>query len=969
MAVSSLLLFSRTSRQIKTREFVKFIHCATKPNIVSPTSLNLSLPIAQITRLEYEGNNIPSILADEISVCEEGRLNMALGVLNGVDQLGITVDCKTYVSLLQDCANTRALAEGKSVHAHMLINALDQDVLRTQLVIMYAKCGSLVDARQVFDKIPKQTVFLWNEMIRGYARNGLCEEAINLYHQMQRVNVEPDNFTFPCVLKACAGLADLQQGKEVHDYIIRRRFESDHFVGNALVAMYAKCGSVKDAHHVFDNMYQRSVVSWNTIIAGYAQNGHPTQALKLLSHMQREGMKPDSVTMASVLPACGRVGALQQGKEIHDYVITSGIESDVFVSSALVDMYAKCGSMDMARQLFDKMSKRNVVSWNAMIAGYVQNGHDYEALELFCHMQQAGVKPDSVTIGSTLSACAHLAALQQGKEIHNYIVRKGCDSDVFVGSALLDTYAKCGSLEDAIQVFNRMSEKNVVSWNAMIAGYAQNEHWNRALELFHQMQLAGVKPDSTTVASVLPVCAHLSALQQGREMHCYISTSGFESDVFVGCSLIDMYAKCKTTEFARQLFDGISKRDAVPWSVMIAGYVQSGQGDEAMKLFRQMQLAGVKPNSITIASVLPACAHLSALQQGMEIHDCIFRSGFESDVFVGSALIDMYAKCGSIEAAHQVFDKMVERNVVSWNALIAGYGMHGYGEDALSLFYQMQQSGMKPNHITFIAVLSACSHAGLVDIGWQFFDSMSREYCITPGVEHYTCMVDILGRAGQLEEAHEFIRKMPLEPDAGLWGALLSACRIHCNIELGERVAEHIFELKPKDTGYYVLMSNMYAAAGRWDDVTKVRTMMKDSWLNKKPGCSWIEVKNRIYTFFAAERLHPQLQEVFAMLESLAGQMKEAGYVPDKDFVLQDVEEEDKEYGLCCHSEKLAIAYGLANALPETPIRVTKNLRVCGDCHSATKFISKIVRREIIVRDASRFHHFKDGLCSCRDYW
>nr|ADE77588.1 unknown [Picea sitchensis] len=312
---------------------------------------------------------------------------------------------------------------------------------------------------------------------------------------------------------------------------------------------------------------------------------------------------------------------------------------------------------------------------------------------------------------------------------------------------------------------------------------------------------------------------------------------------------------------------------------------------------------------------------------------------------------------------------MSNKNVVSWNAMIVGYGMHGHGEDALVLFTQMQQRGVKPNEITFISVLSACSHAGLVDEGWKCYNCMTLDYAITPTVEHYACMVDLLGRAGHLNEAWDFIEKMPIEPGASVWGAFLGSCRIHCNIELGERVAELLLNLDPDNAGYYVLLSNIYAAAGRWDDVAKVRKMMKEKDVKKSPGCSLIEVNNKLHSFVVGDISHPQTEAIYAMLETLARQMEAVGYVPCTDFVLHDVEEEIKENMLFAHSEKLAIAFGLISTRSGTSIRITKNLRVCGDCHSATKFISKIVKREIIMRDLNRFHHFKDGLCSCGDYW
>jgi pentatricopeptide repeat protein len=329
----------------------------------------------------------------------------------------------------------------------------------------------------------------------------------------------------------------------------------------------------------------------------------------------------------------------------------------------------------------------------------------------------------------------------------------------------------------------------------------------------------------------------------------------------------------------------------------------------------------------------------------------------------------MYAKCGRIGVARQVFDKMSSRDVGSWNAMILGYGIHGQGEDAVALFSQMQQTGTKPDHITFTAVLTACSHAGLVDQGWQYFECMKSDYGLVPKLEHYACLVDLLGRAGHLDEAHDIIKKMPLEPQSNVWGALLGACRIHGNIELGEQAAKHLFKLEPNNAGYYVLLSNIYAEAGRWEEVAKLRTMMKEREVKKQPGCSFIEVNREVQSFLVRDKTHPQSEKIYATLENVYGQMKKAGYVPNTNLVLHDVEEEMKEDILCSHSEKLAISFGIINTSPGTPIRIMKNLRVCRDCHNATKFICKIVGREIIVRDANRFHHFTNGLCSCGDHW
>jgi pentatricopeptide repeat protein len=649
--------------------------------------------------------------------------------------------------------------------------------------------------------------------------------------------------------------------------------------------------------------------------------------LAVLQDMQQRDSLIEPDTYASILQGCK---LLPEGKLVHAHIIHSGFKPNVYLGNTLVNMYTKCGSLADARTVLEEMRKRNAVSWTVMIAAYAKNGDREEALKLYYQMRKTGVQPNQFTFASVLPACCNLGALEQGKEIHLDIIKRGFLSDAFVGSALLDMYVKCGSIEDARQVFDNMLERDVVAWTSMIAGYARHGLVDEALVLFRIM------PERNVVSWTA---------------------------IIAGCAQHHSFGK------ALKLFWRMPERDVVSWNAMIARCAQRGYSAEALKLFEEMKMRGVMPDSDTFSGVLLACTNLIALEQGKEIHEEIMMRDLMSDVFLGNALVDMYAKCGSIEDAYQVFDKMPKRDVVSWTTMIAGYAMHGLVKEAIWLFEQMQESGTTPDYVTFIGVLSACCYAGLVDAARQYFDCMSRVYHIKPVMEHYCCMIDLLGRAGRLEEALDFINKMPTAPNAIIWGSLLSACRIHCNVELGERVAEYIFELEPRNPTPYLLLLNIYAGAGKWDDIDKVRTMMKDRGIKRKAGCSWIEVNKEMHTFVVGDRSHSQTQEIYAKLETLSGQMREAGYVPETKFVLNDLDNEQKDQILCHHSEKLALAFGLINTSPGTPIRILKNLRVCGDCHSAIKFISKIVAMEIIVRDTSRFHHFKDGLCSCGDYW
>ncbi|KAJ7542549.1 hypothetical protein O6H91_09G000100 [Diphasiastrum complanatum] len=848
---------------------------------------------------------------DKVSrLCQEGRLKEALHMVELMVQQTTTTPIGAYLCLLKGCSKRKALAEGKQVHALIAQSVLDSNIfLANTLVHMYSKCGSVLDAHKVFSNMPQRNVYSWTAIISAYADSGQGEEAINLFQQMQRTGLAPDKVVFVVVLKACASLTALEQGKQLHSDIIKRGFQSDVIVGSSLVDMYAKCGCTDDARELFNNMSERNVVSWNAMIAGYAQNGLGKEALALYEQMKQEGVQPNNVTFVCVLSACA-----------HSRLVDEG------------------------RCVFDSMRKYHgvtpdVVSWSAMIAVYAQNGLGKEALALYEQMKKEGVQPNNVIFTCVLSACAHSRLVDEGRYV-------------------FDSMRKDHGVTP-----------DVVSWSAMIAGYAQNGLGKEALALYEQMKQEGVQPNKVTFTCVLSACASLAALEQGKQLHSDIIKRGFQSDVIVGSTLVDMYAKCGCTDDARELFNNMSERDVVSWNAMIAGYAQNGLGKEALALYKQMKQEGVQPNKVTFTCVLSACASLAVLEQGKQLHSDIIKRGLQSDVIVGSTLVDMYAKCGCTEDSRELFNNMSERNVFSWNAMIVGYAQNGLGKEALALYEQMKQEGVQPDNVTFTCVLSACAHSRLVDEGRYVFDSMCKDHDVTPTKEHYACMVDLLARAGCWADAELFINKMPIQPDSVVWMTLLGAARNHGHVEIGRRAFDLVVKLEPKNAAPYVLLSNIHAAAGRKDELEKIRNEMKDADVKKNPGCSWIEVDNQVHAFVVGDATHPQSKEILAELDRLAGLMKEAGYIPGLSFVLDDVEDEEKEKALCKHSEKLAIAFGLISTPPGTTIRIKKNLRVCGDCHNATKIISKIVRREIIVRDADRSHHSKDDFCSCRDYW
>lgn len=739
--------------------------------------------------------------------------------------------------------------------------------------------------------------------------------------------------------------------------------------------MYGKCGDIRDVLKVFDGMSERDQVSWNSMIAALCRSERWEAALEAFRAMQSEGIEPCSFALVSVALACssllrGRDG-LRLGKQIHGYSWKMR-DLRAFTINALMAMYSKFGRFDYANALLDVFDDRDLVTWNTMVSSFSQNDLFIEALALFKHMVNGGVDPDGVTISSILPACSQLELLEIGKEIHAYVLRRdSLINNAFVVSSLVDMYCNCKKTESARLIFDSIVEKTIALWNAMIAGYAQNGHYEKALMLFIEMlEVSGMTPNPTTISSVLPVCVH-SEFVSGREgIHGFVVKLGFQRDMFVQNALIDMYSRLGKIEISKSTFDSMEVRDVVSWNTMITGYVVCGRHSDALALLHQMQRSDFQANNITLMAILPGCAALSSLSKGKEIHAYAIRNCLASDVAVGSALVDMYAKCGCLALCRRVFNQIPNKNVITWNVIIMAYGMHGKGEEALALFKSMATENINPNQITFIAVFMACSHSGLVDEGLSLFYTMKDLYGVEPGSDHYACIVDLLGRAGKLEDAHRLICDMAPELDkTSALSSLLGACKVHKNVELGEIVGRSLLELEPHVDSHYVLLSNIYSSAKLWEKSVEVRKNMKEKGVRKEAGCSWIEFGDKVHRFVAADSSHEQTERLYGFIEDLSERMRKEGYVPDTSCVLHNVEEDQKESLLCGHSEKLAIAFGILNTRPGTTIRVSKNLRVCNDCHTATKFISKIERREIILRDVRRFHHFKDGLCSCNDYW
>ncbi|KAJ7958700.1 Pentatricopeptide repeat-containing protein [Quillaja saponaria] len=819
------------------------------------------------------------------------------------------------ITMLKSCSKIREFSQ---IHAHLISTKLIYDPLIASHVLWFFISRENVNqGRRILTQNYDLETIVWNTLIENKLKDGSLGEVFVIYYHMMKQGVPLDISTFHFLIQACSRISNPQLGIELHCRILKSDFGANRSLKNNLMGLYSKYGRLEEVCKLFEEMPSRNVVSWNTMISCYVHLGMPQMALNLFEVMQIEKAEPDTITMISLVSACSKLRDLKMGKKLHRYTEKNELEISGNLLNCLVDMYIKCGEMekahhlvgkskseidivlsttlisaylksnniDMASKLFDQITERNLISWMTMISGYVQGGYYYESLNLFGQMRLENVSPDDILLVQALSATTHVGYGKFGRSIHNLVVKYGMVVNGFLGNALVDFYAKCQQLDEASKIFKQLPVKSIVSWNSMLHGFC----------------------------------------------------------------------KCDDVRKARDFFNSIPDKDVISWNTMINCYASSHQFEEMIELFTEMQQLNVKPDKVTLVSLLSSCASVGALTSGIWVHIYIRKKHFELDNLLATALIDMYGKCGSIEKAYEVFSETTEKNVFVWTAIIGAHAMEGQAWKAIDLFIEMEDEGKRPDHVTFIALLSACSHGGLIDEGYKYFDHMSKTYGITPQIQHYGCMVDLLGRVGHLEEAMEFIETMPLQPDACIWSALLRASASHQNVELAAFAFEHLVDLDPRNDAAYVLLANTYAKAGVWDKVSWARKKLYELGLQKQPGCSMIEQDGVVHAFTSGDFSNPLSQHIYFMLDEM------------ENLIAQELQECQQPPSR--HSEKLAVAFGLIGSTRGTPIRVVNNLRICGECHLTMKLISQAYGREIIIRDNYRFHRFQNGYCSCKDYW
>lgn len=781
--------------------------------------------------------------------------------LSHIQTLSLSTTTASLIShiLLALCSNTQSFHQTKQLHAFAILNGLlPYDIsLCASLILRYATFGAPSISQHLFEETVGhcRTAFLWNTLIRAYSNAGAHNSFVfQTYNRLVRSGIRPDDHSFLFVLKICSDLLEFKKGLEVHGFVFKMGFDSNVYVGNTLMSFYGSYKEFMDARKVFKEMDEKDVVSWNTIIGVLSVNGFHMEALELYKDMNWDiEFMPNFVTVITVLPICAELADGLTARQIHCYVLKVGLDRQVTVGNALIHVYGKCGNVDASRSVFDGMVYRNEVSWNAAICSLAYIGAYMGALNIFKSMLSSLVNPNSITISSIIPVLVELRFFKVAKEVHGFSIRIGIESDAFVANSIIDMYAKAGNSTEASNVFHQMPEKDIVSWNAMIANFAQNRLELASIELVRKMQAQGKAPNTITITNVLPACARLGLLHTGKEIHARSIRMQSTFDLFVSNAIMDMYAKCGCISLAQNVFN-IYGRSTVSYNILIVGYSHTSDCLQSLIMFSEMRLVGMTHDVISFVGVISACANLGDIKRGKEIHGLAMRKLFSTHLFVANALLDLYTKRGKMSLAHKVFDRIPNKDVCSWNTMILGYGILGEFETAIHRFEAMKEDRVEYDSVSYIAVLSACSHGGLVEKGKKYFEEMQAQN-FEPTQMHYSCMVDLLGRSGLLDEAVELIKGLSIIPDANVWGALLGACRIHGNIELASWAADHLFELKPCHSGYYTILSNMYAEAGRWDEANRIRELMKSRGVKKNPGCSWVQIQDQVHDFVSGEMI------------------------------------------------------------------------------------------------------------------
>ncbi|XP_019058119.1 PREDICTED: pentatricopeptide repeat-containing protein At4g39530 [Tarenaya hassleriana] len=829
-------------------------------------------------------NGLKNLRKSEEAVYLYNSSSLASPLLKSLDSVFSSPETRArrreFAQFLQLSVTDDPLSYYKKVHGQILALGFESDTyLGNILMNVYSKADDIGSVRKLFGRMPDRNLVTWSTMISACTQHEFYEEALVAFSAFSRMRkYNPNEYILSSVIRACSRLdgSERSLGFQMHGFVVKRGFDRDLYVGTSLIDFYLMEDDIDSAMLVFDALPEKSTVTWTTLISGCAKRGRSEVSLQLFYQVRESNIVPDGFILSTGLSACSMLKFVEGGKQIHAYVIRHRHEMDVSLMNVIIDLYVKCAKVTAARKLFDGMVTKNIISWTTMLSGYMQNSLHEKAKELFSQMSLFGLKPDMFACSSILTSCASIRDLQYGRKVHVYTIKSNLETDSYVRNSLIDMYAKCDSLIDARKVFNLATDRHVVFFNAMIEGYSRHGELSEVLNIFRDMRFRSVQPMPLTFVSLLGASASLSNLELNEQLHGLMFKYGVCFDIFVGSALIDAYSKCSCIKDSRLVFEEMKEKDIVVWNAMFTGYFQQSENEEAFKLYAELQLSGEKPDEFTFAALFTAASNLASLRLGQELHCQLIKTGLESNLT--NAVVDMYSKCGSPEEAYKAFTSAASRDAVCWNSVISSYANHGEGRKALQVLERMMNEGIEPNYITFVEILSACSHAGLVEDGLKHFESMLR-LGIDPGTEHYACIVSLLGRAGRLNEAKEFIEAMPTRPAATIWRSLLSVCVTVGNIELAEHAAEMAISSDPTDSGSFIQLSNMYASKGKWADVKKIRERMKSEGVVKEPGRSWIEINNETHAFLSRDKSHSKADQIYRVLDDLFVQIKGASYL------------------------------------------------------------------------------------------
>ncbi|KAJ3679558.1 hypothetical protein LUZ60_017569 [Juncus effusus] len=933
-----------------------------------------------------------------LHLCSKGKLNEAIFI---VQNKPISVKPKTYTDLLNSCIDSGSLELGRKLHSCINLSNKKNVILETKLVSMYAKCGSLLDARKVFDEMRKRSLITWTAMIGAYVREESWAKAIHLFYLMMHEGVTPDSFLLRRIVQACANAGDFKTGELLHSIAERKGFfdpKIDTQLADSLLSMYAKWGNLLDARKLFDEMRKRSLITWTAMIGAYVREERWVNAIHLFYLMMHEGVIPDSFLLPRIVQACGNTGDFKTGELLHSIAEKKGFfdpKVDTHIANSLLSMYMKCGQLDLAKKFFSKMAYKNLVSWNSFISGLLQCGEKEEAIRVFDLMRSEGLEPDvftwnilttnysefensnskfainmikqmeeqgiipdvftytifisgfvhnnkckdalqlfdemlsskiepnGMTIASIISACASLKSLKEGKILHCYAIKRSIANTVLVSNSLIDMYSKCENFEDARKLFDKMHERDLFSWNSIIAGYAQAGYFSKAFDLFTQMEKLGFRRDAVTWNVLISACFKSGDLDQAMDLFNKMERNG-------------------------------TLLNTASWNTLIAGMSRNGYFDEALSIFRKMQRQKfpLRPNFVSILSIRPGLGHLVCSSKVREIHGFVTRINILNDnTRVMNALIDTYAKSDQLDYALSLFRALKSKTLISWNSIIASCVLHGRAGTALDLFHQMKLEGIRPNNTTIFSVINAYGIKGLVREAEELFHTMSEQYGLNPNSNHFAGMINLYGRAGRLKDAFDLLDKMANEPDDLVMSALLKAARMNGDLQFLKLMAEK-FELESWSPQTGILQYNTYALKD------------KDKVDMKYHGCCYVEVKNKVHYFANGEVKNDLVTKVSELTEIGVDNGLELRGVNS----LLDYFEEKEKIGMV-HSEKQAIAFGIFNSSGYKCIRIIKNGRMCSHCHTFAKSVSNLHKRVIVVKDSDCLHRFDNGECSCRDYW